>query len=80
MSAPEGSKRGFAMRTLVSEGRTTMTRKEKAEVVDHVLSRYRHLGALLVEDNESLCRLLTTLEIGAEDHEIGDYLTSFLTV
>lgn len=57
-----------------------MTRKEKAEVVDHVLSRYRHLGALLVEDNESLCRLLTTLEIGAEDHEIGDYLTSFLTV
>jgi hypothetical protein len=68
------------MRTLVSEGRTTMTRKEKADVVDHMLSRYDHLGALVVDDNESLCRLLTTLEIGAEDHDIGDYLTSFLTV
>ena len=30
-------------------------------------------------DDECLSRLLTTLEIGSEDHEIGDYLTSFLT-
>ena len=57
-----------------------MTRKEKAEVVDRMLDRYHHLGALLVGDDESLCRLLTTLEIGTEDHEIGDYLTSFLVV
>jgi len=57
-----------------------MTRKEKAEVVDRMLDRYHHLGQLLVGDDESLCRLLTTLEIGAEDREIGDYLTSFLVV
>ncbi len=57
-----------------------MTRKEKAEVVDRMLDRYHHLGALLVGDDESLCRLLATLEIGAEDREIGDYLTSFLVV
>jgi len=57
-----------------------MTRKEKAEIVDSMLDRYHHLGALLVGDDESLCRLLATLEIGAEDREIGDYLTSFLVV
>ena len=62
------------------EGRTAMTRKEKAEVVDGMLDRYNHIGALLVGDDHSLCRLLTTLEIGAKDHEIGDYLSSFLTV
>jgi len=45
-----------------------------------MLDRYHHLGQLLVGDDESLCRLLTTLEIGAEDREIGDYLTSFLVV
>jgi hypothetical protein len=64
----------------VQEGRTIMTRKEKAEAVDRMLDRYDHLGALIVGDDESLCRLLTTLEIGSDDHEIGDYLTSFLTV
>jgi hypothetical protein len=77
MSALEGAK-GVEMQA--TQGRTTMTRKEKAEVVDRMLDRYHHLGALLVDDNESLCRLLTTLEIGAEDREIGDYLTSFLVV
>jgi hypothetical protein len=77
MSRAEGSK-GVEMQT--PDGRTAMTRKEKAEVVDHMLDRYHHLGALLVGDDESLCRLLTTLEIGAEDREIGDYLTSFLVV
>jgi hypothetical protein len=57
-----------------------MTRKEKAEVVDRMLDRYNHLGALLVSDNESLCRLLATLEMSADDRELGDYLSSFLTV
>ena len=57
-----------------------MTRKDKAEIVDRMLDRYDHLGALLVSDNVSLCRLLTTLEMGADDRDIGDYLTSFLIV
>lgn len=56
-----------------------MTRKERAEMVDHMLDRYESLGALVVGDDESLCRLLATLEIGVADREIGDYLTSFLT-
>jgi hypothetical protein len=61
-------------------GRPMMTCKEKAEAVDRMLDRYDRLGALIVGDDEALCRLLTTLEIGSDDHEIGDYLTSFLTV
>lgn len=60
--------------------RAKMTRKERAEIVDRVLDRYDRLGALIVGDNESLCRLLNSLEIDVEDREIGDYLTSFLTV
>lgn len=48
-------------------------------MVDHMLDRYESLGALVVGDDESLCRLLATLEIGVADREIGDYLTSFLT-
>ena len=62
------------------QGEGAMTRKEKAEVVDRLLEGYDRLGALLVEDDQCLCRLLATLEMGAEDPEIGDYLTSFLTV
>ena len=38
--------------------RAKMTRKERAEIVDRVLDRYDRLGALIVGDNESLCRLL----------------------
>ncbi|HUK76620.1 MAG TPA: hypothetical protein VL117_03370 [Thermoleophilia bacterium] len=57
-----------------------MTRTEKAEIVERLLARYTHLGALLVRDDEILCRLFTTLDINAKDREIGNYLTSFLTV
>ena len=57
-----------------------MTRTEKAEIAERLLARYTHLGALLVRDNEILCRLFTTMDINAKDREIGDYLTSFLVV
>ena len=62
------------------EAKAKLTRKERAEIVDRVLDRYERLGALIVGDNQSLCRLLSSLEIDGEDREIGDYLTSFLTV
>ena len=62
------------------ETKAKLTRKERAEIVDRVLDRYERLGALIVGDNQSLCRLLSSLEIDVEDREIGDYLTSFLTV
>ena len=55
-----------------------MTRKEKAELVGRILNRHGSLGALVVGDDESLCRLLATFKTDAEDREIGDYLSSFL--
>ena len=56
-----------------------MTRKEKDALVDRFIEQYGDLGTLIVSDDESLCRLLATLEIGVDDHAIGDYLCSFLT-
>jgi hypothetical protein len=56
-----------------------VTRKEKDALVDRFIEQYGDLGTLIVSDDESLCRLLATLEIGVDDHAIGDYLCSFLT-
>ncbi len=55
-----------------------MTRKQKNEIVDRFAEQYRNVGELIVSDDEALCRLLATLEIGVTDREIGDYLCSFL--
>ncbi len=55
-----------------------LTQAEKTEIVRRMLARYQGLGSLLVRDDVSLCRLLSTLEIGDKDRKIGDYLTSFL--
>ena len=55
-----------------------MTREEKEQAVDAVLSRYEHLGATLVADDQTLVRLLRTLELSTTDKEVGDYLCSFL--
>jgi hypothetical protein len=56
-----------------------MTRKQKNAIVERFADQYHDAGTLIVNDNESLCRLLTTLEIGVTDRELGDYLCSFLT-
>ena len=60
------------------EGRAKMTRRERTEIVDRVLDRYGRLGALVVADDESLCRLLNALGIDVEDRAIAVYLSSFL--
>ncbi|MGD0996914.1 MAG: hypothetical protein ABR941_01155 [Thermoleophilia bacterium] len=57
-----------------------MTRQQRAEIVDRVLDRYERLGELIVGDDESLGRLLAALEIDVEDPEIGDFLSSLLSV
>ena len=59
-------------------GRTTVTREEKVKAVDAVLARYEHLGATVVSDDQTLCRLLQTLEFSGNDKDVGDYLVSFL--
>ena len=45
-----------------------------------MLDRYHHLGALLVGDDESLCRLLTTLEIGARTRSATSVFVHCLTL
>ena len=56
-----------------------MTREEKDRAVDKVLARYRHLGATIVADDQTLCRLLRMLEFSNSDRDVGEYLCSFLT-
>jgi hypothetical protein len=58
----------------------TVTREEKEQAVDSVLARYEHLGATVVSDDTTLCRLLQTLQCSAADRDVGDYLCSFLVV
>jgi hypothetical protein len=69
-----------AAREVAAQGlieRAVMTHTEKAEITERLLARYTHLGALLVRDNEIVCRLFATMDIG-KDREIGAYLASFL--
>ena len=56
-----------------------MTREEKERAVDSVLARYEHLGATVVSDESTLCRLLQTLKCSETDAAVGEYLCSFLT-
>lgn len=55
-----------------------MTREEKEQAVDSVLARYVHLGATVVSDESTLCRLLQRLECRDTDEAVGEYLCSFL--
>ena len=57
-----------------------MTSDEKEQTVEQILRHYGNLGATVVSDNESLCRLLSTLKLNRTDRVIGEYLRSFLTV
>jgi hypothetical protein len=56
-----------------------MTREEKELAVEQVLSRYQQLGATIVDDDDTLCRLLQTLKFSSADRDVGEYLCSFLT-
>ncbi len=56
-----------------------VTREEKELAADEVLCRYEHLGATVVSDDQTLCRLLKTLHFSDADRDVGEYLCSFLT-
>jgi hypothetical protein len=57
----------------------TMTREEKDRRVDEVLAGYPDIGETIVSDDQTLYRLLQTLECSAADRDVGEYLCSFLT-
>jgi hypothetical protein len=50
----------------------------KDRAVNAVLASYQHLGATVVSDDQTLCRLLRTLEFSGADRDVGEYLCSFL--
>ena len=56
-----------------------MTRQERDMVVDQMLTQYPGLGTTIVADDQSLCRLLSTLELARTDRALGEYLCSYLT-
>ena len=56
-----------------------MNSDDKEQAVEQILRRYGNLGATVVSDDDSLCRLLTTLKLNRADRVIGEYLRSFLT-
>jgi hypothetical protein len=60
-------------------GGLTVTREEKERAVDEVLAQYEHLGATVVGDDSTLCRLLRTFQCSGTDRDVGEYLSSFLT-
>jgi hypothetical protein len=55
-----------------------VTREEKERAVDSVLARFEPLGATVVTDDQTLCRLLRRLEFSDADRDVGEYLCSFL--
>jgi hypothetical protein len=60
-----------------------VTRDEREQAIDTMLAGYRHLGqtigATVVGDDHTLCRLLRMLEFSGPDKDVGEYLCSFLT-
>ncbi len=56
-----------------------VTREERDKAVDVALAGFPHLGATIVADDQTLCRLLRMLEFSGPDRDVGEYLCSFLT-
>ena len=56
-----------------------MTFEQRESIVRRFSERYRHLGQLLVDDDECLYRLLGALGVATTDPDLGEYLASFLT-
>lgn len=55
-----------------------MTRKERELVVERLLSRYDDVGATIVDDDQTLCRLLTVMHRASADNAVGQYVCSYL--
>jgi hypothetical protein len=56
-----------------------VTFEQRESIVRRFSERYRHLGQLLVDDDECLYRLLGALGVATTDPDLGEYLASFLT-
>lgn len=57
-----------------------MTRKEREVVVQRLLARYDDVGATVVGDDQSLCRLLGTMHRASADDTVSEYVCTYLGV
>ena len=55
-----------------------MTRKERELVVEDLLAHYDDVGATVVGDDQSLCRLLTVMHRASAGNEVGMYVSSYI--
>lgn len=55
-----------------------MTKEERDRRVDEILGRYEALGATVVSDEETLCRLLESLGAVDSDQQVGRYVSAYL--
>lgn len=55
-----------------------MTRKERELVIERLLARYDDVGAAVVGDDQTLCRLLTVMHRASADNSVGRYVCSYL--
>jgi hypothetical protein len=55
-----------------------MTRKERELVVERLLARYDDVGATIVDDDQSLCRLLSVMQRACTGNEVGRYVCAYL--
>jgi hypothetical protein len=55
-----------------------VTRKERELVVERLLADYDDVGATIVDDDQSLCRLLTVMHRASADNSVGQYVCSYI--
>lgn len=55
-----------------------MTRKERELVIERLLARYEDVGEMVVDDDHSLCRLLTMMQRASANNEVGQYVCAYI--
>jgi hypothetical protein len=55
-----------------------MTRKERELVVERLLACYDDVGATIVDDDQTLCRLLNVMHRASADNSVGQYVCAYL--
>jgi len=55
-----------------------VTRKERELVIERLLARYDDVGATIVDDDQTLCRLLNVMHRATADNSVGRYVCAYL--
>ncbi len=55
-----------------------VTRKERELVIERLLARYDDVGAAIVGDDQTLCRLLNVMHRATADNAVDRYVHAYL--